>query len=335
MTLAATVLATTAAFFAAAGAPPDQTVLAPTQIEELAAGENEGALRRVAFTTRCQAPRVWGLAGGIVTPLSGYSPCSSHQDGGVYGLSFGTWVAAWATYAGNPRRHSLWLAFHRWPRWRAPTRVAIVAESIRGPTPFVVGEGRQNSVSYALGRRVYRAGSYGRRFLWEAPARPLSLSASLGRVAVRRADGPVTVVTDYGVDRSYAYAPGEALATKLYGEYLVVLRRRALDWYGLVGKRDTLPLPAARSYGDGYCGVRRCVRASLRLEDLDRDLVVYVLGREVHVLRLTDRVDVVVRRPVGGPVEAQLEGSGLAYSSGRSVFWVPRREIDRLLARGQ
>ena len=69
----------------------------------------------------------------------------------------------------------------------------------------------------------------------------------------------------------------------------------------------------------------------MRLADLQGDLAVYVAGREVHVLRVTDGRDVVVRRPAVGPVHAQLESTGLFYSSGRNVNFVPRSELNRRL----
>jgi hypothetical protein len=114
-----------------------------------------------------------------------------------------------------------------------------------------------------------------------------------------------------------------------------VLRVGALDVYSQL--RDTLrswPVPAARSYGDDHCGSIRCPLAALRLADLHGELAVYVLGRELHVLRVTDGTDVIVRRPTSGPVHAQLEAPGLSYSAGRRVFFIPRRELDRRLRSG-
>jgi hypothetical protein len=117
-----------------------------------------------------------------------------------------------------------------------------------------------------------------------------------------------------------------------YGRRVVVLRDGRLDWHDYVpAQTRTLRLPRARSYGDGFCGRPPCTPAELRLEDLHRDLVVYVLHRQIHVLRLSDGKDVVVRTPGKGPVEAQIEGSGLSYSAARIISFVPMPQVTKLL----
>jgi hypothetical protein len=55
--------------------------------------------------------------------------------------------------------------------------------------------------------------------------------------------------------------------------------------------------------------------ARLRLTDAENGIAVYVLGREIHLLRLSDGAATVVRPPATrGTVEAQLERSGLFYA---------------------
>jgi hypothetical protein len=54
--------------------------------------------------------------------------------------------------------------------------------------------------------------------------------------------------------------------------------------------------------------------ATLRLEDYQAGIAVYVVGRAVHLLRLSDGRDVPIRAPGPGPVQAQLAPSGLFYS---------------------
>jgi hypothetical protein len=74
-------------------------------------------------------------------------------------------------------------------------------------------------------------------------------------------------------------------------------------------------LPAARSAGDDVCGdPSGCRAAALRLADYQDGIAVYVAGRTVHLLRLSDRRDATIRAPGVGPVHAQLEPSGLFYS---------------------
>jgi hypothetical protein len=84
-------------------------------------------------------------------------------------------------------------------------------------------------------------------------------------------------------------------------------------------------LPPARSAGDDVCGdPSGCRAAALRLADYQGGVAIYVTGRVVHLLRLSDRRDVTIRAPGVGPVHAQLEPSGLFYSYGRGrVAFVP------------
>src|SRR5207244_7726194 len=75
-------------------------------------------------------------------------------------------------------------------------------------------------------------------------------------------------------------------------------------------------LPASKSAGDDVCAdPSGCSLAALRLADYQDGIAVYVVGRAVHLLRLSDRRDVTIRAPGVGPVHAQLEPSGLFYSS--------------------
>ena len=74
-------------------------------------------------------------------------------------------------------------------------------------------------------------------------------------------------------------------------------------------------LPLSRLAGDDVCGdPNGCRLAALRLADYQNGIVVYLAGRAVHLLRLSDRRDVAIRAPGVGPVHAQLEPSGLFYS---------------------
>src|SRR5204862_6707742 len=74
-------------------------------------------------------------------------------------------------------------------------------------------------------------------------------------------------------------------------------------------------LPSSSSSGDAVCGdPSGCRLSALRLEDFQSGIAVYVVGRDVHLLRLADRSDVRIRPPGIGPVHAQLEAPGLFYS---------------------
>jgi hypothetical protein len=331
------VLACVAIVATAAGAsePSARSFEATARVTEFAAGEYG---RELAFASTCGAPRLWIVGTPRPTALDVIRPCS--RGGAPYALSHAGRVLGWGRRdAGG---FSFWLAlasldtgsFHRRAR-----RIAISAPDQSGGA-LLVGEGRGNAVPYAVGRTVYLAsqdtetGEPFKERIAELPSRPLWLSRTAGVIAVRRADGPVVILEESfrALLRTYDYRPDVVRAAKLYGRRVVVLRDGRLDWHDYVPARTrTLRLPPARSYGDGFCGRPPCTRAELRLEDLHRDLVVYVLRRQIHVLRLTDGKDVVVRTPDKGPVEAQIEGSGLSYSAGRAISFVPMRRVTQLL----
>jgi hypothetical protein len=267
-------------------------------------------------------------------------PCP--RSGRTYGLSHAGRIVSWGRQSVDG--FSFWLALPSLDTGtfrRSAHRTALVGAAAGSGAALLVGEGRGNGVPYAVGSRLYLAwqdtetGRPGRRRIIELPASPLWLSRSgTGNIAVQLADGRMLILNESfpQTRRSYDYRPGVVRAAKLYGSRLVVLSRGRLEWHDAVSAETrTLRLPRARSYGDGFCGRPPCTRAELRLEDLHRDLVVYILRRQIHVLRLTDGRDVVVRAPDEGPVEAQLEGNGLSYSAGRSIAFVPMSHVTKLL----
>lgn len=321
-----------------AGARTSLSVFAPAPVAVLAA---EGELgQRIAFFSSaanggCGAVRVWKP--GRPALRLGPVPCGPRTSTGrgAYGLSFGVPVL-WATYTGgNFREHTLWRSFpkDRELGYGAARRVANVTHDVAEDSPLLLGEGDGAWATYAVGRTAF-ALSRARRLSRALPARPLGLIAHGPYLTVRRADGPVSIYADWQQDEIglIDYPPGKAVALKAHGRSIAVLRRGALDVLDVDGRlADTVRLPAARSYGDDHCGTVQCPLAELRLADLQGRLAVYIHGRAIHVLRWTDGTDVVVRRPATGPVHAELEATGLSYSSGRRVFFIPRSEIDRRL----
>ena len=330
----------------APAAPSDRSVLAPAAVTELAADGERGA--RIAFRTRapgsrCEHVRVWSLSQRSVTHLGRGAPCGpvTSTGSGLYGLSFGRETAAWATYTGgNIREYSLWLVTSRGRRddlVPRPRRVASIRRDVDAPSPLVVGSG-DGSLSYAVDAAVYVLTAEDRRLVGRVTSPAVALDFAYPYFAATQADGSVTVLLegDARPALQLTYEPGTVRAVKLHGSTVVVLRRGALEVHAVHGSlRATWTLPAARSYGDGACGVPFCPRAELRLEDVHGNLAVYVLRNEVHLLRLTDGRDVVIRRPVGGPVEAQLEATGLSLSAGRRVAFVPLAEVQRALVKAE
>jgi hypothetical protein len=324
-----------------AAARSDLSVMALAPVTMLAADGELG--QRVAFLSAtanggCGAVALWKV-GRSVRQL-GPVPCGPRTSTGrgAYGLSFGG-VLLWATYTGgNIREHTLWRSVreglpYRFGRGRPVLRVS---HDVDDRSPLLVGEGDDPWAAYAVGDTAYVL-SAENSHRWQLPARPLGLIAHGPYLTVRRGDGPVSVYADWQRDEiaRIDYAPGEAVAVKAHSGLVAVLRRGALDVRNVYGKvPKTIPLPAARSYGDDHCGAVRCTLAELRLADLQGNLAVYIHGRAIHVLRWPDLHDVVLRRPATGPVHAELEATGLSYSSGKRVSFIPRSEIDRRLRSG-
>lgn len=322
---------------ARASAPFDGSFEATATVTEFAAGEYS---RELAFASECGAPRVWTV--GTLRPivLDATRPCS--ETGAIYGLSHAGRIVSWGRRGAGG--FSFWLALPSLDTGNFPRSangIAMVRARAPSGEALLVGEGRGNAVPYAVGNAVNLVSQHTdtgkpfRKRIIELPAPPLWLSRSgTGRIAIRLADGGVLILNESfpEIRRTYHYGPGVVRAAKLYGSRLVILRDGRLDWYDAVpAPTRTLRLPRARSYGDGFCGRPPCARAELRLEDLHRDLVVYVLGRQIHILRLTDGKDVVVRTPDEGPVEAQIEGNGLSYSAGRAISFLPMPQVTKLL----
>jgi hypothetical protein len=139
----------------------------------------------------------------------------------------------------------------------------------------------------------------------------LAVMRSGDDVAVRAPDGTVV----------YAGTFAGLRAARIDAGVLLVLTRvgttNSLWTVDMSSGRRSGPwsLPASRSAGDDVCGdPSGCRLAALRLADYQDGIAVYVAGRGVHLLRLSDRRDVTIRAAGVGPVHAQLEPSGLFYS---------------------
>jgi hypothetical protein len=149
------------------------------------------------------------------------------------------------------------------------------------------------------------------------------LAVGGGRVATTAGDQGVEVRSADGTPLYAGVLPGAMRATRVDGGVLLVLTRAgnqnslwAVDTNTADGRRSgPWALPPSTSSGDAVCGdPSGCPLAALRLEDFQSGIAVYVVGRDVHLLRLSDKRDVRIRAPGLGPVHAQLEPSGLFYS---------------------
>ena len=305
-----------------AAAATDRSVAAPANVTGLAAEGGRIAFLSAGANGGCGALRAWSPPARKSSVVRLACGPRTSTGRGAYGLSLAG-GPVWATYTGgNIREHRV---------WRRGRRIAEVSHDVDLPSPLFVGQ----HGAYAVGDQVTVVNAMGRS-TWQLADRPVGLAAGLPFTVARLASGPVVLVDSAGQETArYDYERGAARAARVFRTRVAVLRAGAIDVYS--GERDTLrtwQLPGAASYGDDYCGVVRCPLAALRLADLSGDLVVYVRGRELHVLRVTDGTDVIVRRPTVGPVHAQLEVQGLSYSAGRRVFFIPRAALNRRLRSG-
>lgn len=166
-----------------------------------------------------------------------------------------------------------------------------------------------------------------KQLLLASPDELTVLSVAAGRILVRRADGSLELRrADGSLARAFPFRRGEVRAALLDASELVVLDHgSSLTWrvYDLVsGEQKRV-----------FAAPGRAIAA-----DVERGLLVYTVGRVVHVLRLADGRKAIFKAPVvrmryvdPAPVLAQIEPSGLFYSyqvrrEGR-VRFVPFGEI--------
>jgi hypothetical protein len=323
-----------------AAAGTDRSVRTPQPVRALAA---EGQVQRIAFLTAatgggCGA--VWVWRPGVRVQQLAPTPCgpTTSTGRGLYGLSFGEATALWVSYTGgNFREHSVWLARRKssGPELGRARRVAFVTHDAAESSPVLVGEGDAGVSTYAIGAKMHLATIDAvRSFMLES--RPASVAVSSPYAIARLEAGPIVVYDQSGLEQTrFDYGRGVARAVKGSGSQLVVLRVGAVDLHHVErGRIRSWPVPRAGSSGDDHCGSERCALAEVRLADLQGPLAVYMHGRAIHILRVTDGKDVVIRRPEAGPVHAELEASGLSYSAGRRVYFIPRSEVDRRLRSG-
>jgi hypothetical protein len=155
--------------------------------------------------------------------------------------------------------------------------------------------------------------------IWESGLKITSLAVvavDAGHIATQQPDGSVTIYSAAGsVLKKIAVPTGKFSGFALQGSQLATVRDDKLELYDVDGGTlaNTLPLAA----GSVLC-------------DLQNGLAVYLNGRKIRVLRLSDGKKLTFSPPGKGSVDAQIESSGLFYSynykAGRSpgrVVFVP------------
>jgi hypothetical protein len=138
------------------------------------------------------------------------------------------------------------------------------------------------------------------------------LAADAGRIAARTDDGVSLFNSSGGRLRDFAVTRVRAGA--LSGNRLAVRVPGAIEIY------DT---------GSAQLASRLAVANGLRLEDLDRGILVTASGSTVRLRRLRDGRTTTIRRK--RIAHAQLEQSGLFVASGRRVTFTPMSDILRRL----
>ena len=135
------------------------------------------------------------------------------------------------------------------------------------------------------------------------------LAVDAGRIAVRTKTGLRLLTADGAILRDFDL---KASAAALSGNRLAVRTANAVEVYDTGSGQRTARFPAT---------------SHLRLEDLDRDILVTASGRTVTLRRLGDGRTTTIR--AGGTARAQLEPPGLFVAAGRRVTFTPMREVLR------
>jgi hypothetical protein len=129
------------------------------------------------------------------------------------------------------------------------------------------------------------------------------VAVAAGRILVRRAGGSLELRKANGrLLHTFPFEPKEVRGAVLDTSELVVLdRSNGLTWrvYDPASGHEKSALPA----------VPHAVAA-----DVEHGLLVYTIGRVVHVLRLSDGREKLFVSPAVFPVQAQIEPSGLFYA---------------------
>ena len=150
------------------------------------------------------------------------------------------------------------------------------------------------------------------------------VAVDAGRFATQQPSGSVTIYSATGsVSKEIAVPTGKFSGFALQGSQLATVRDGKLELYDADSGTLVKTIPLA---------------AGSVLHDLQNGLVVYLDGRKIRVLRLSDGKKLTFSPPGMGSVDAQIESSGLFYSynykGGRSpgrVVFVPFATLQKKL----
>jgi hypothetical protein len=319
-------------------------------VSELAADGGRVAILVRTKTGSCTRDRVavWAPGTRSFVPI-GASACvgSTSTGAGLFGVALaGTRVAYVRFAGGNTRELQLRMATIAHPRTATVASASFALDQQQGTyIGRLAGDGSLLAFDWwnecapcaqatpvaprsAIFRVVPSGAACPNAGLGALPrCRPVTAGAGAIRLL---AVGGGRVVTRAGDDVAVRALDGTEVwsdtfaglrAARIDGDVLLVLVRAGTQtslWTVDVSsgvRSGPWKLPASRSAGDSVCGdPSGCRVPTLRLEDYQDGIAVYVVGRAVHLLRLSDRRDATIPAPGLGPVHAQLEPSGLFYS---------------------
>jgi hypothetical protein len=180
---------------------------------------------------------------------------------------------------------------------------------------------RGNPVGFHIyNEKMWRVVGQRKRLVCATRGESTTLSVAAGRVLVHRAYGTLELRrADGRLLHKIRFEPDEVRGAVLDArEFVVLTHDHGLTWrvFDVRSGHQIGALPA---------------EPHAVATDVERGLLVYTIGRVVHVLRLSDARQRAFVAPVHYPVQAQLEPSGLFYSyplrgEGR-VRFVPYDEI--------
>jgi Tol biopolymer transport system component len=236
----------------------------------------------------------FGLAGDRVATTS-VSPA----------MGIDSWFVGWASVR-IPAGASTGTTFAGWPGPCCSTPLEHVAGDgsllvVDGWGPCRISQSPPCASEPKFNGRIYRVTESGAVVPVVSDAGPLTLlSVDRDRIAVDRENGTLQLFRGDGTPLiAVTYGPARLLGAALAGADLVVLTTDGLaDYDSSTGELRHL----------------RAVPSGARLADAAAGLAVYLVGTEIHVLRLADGREIIIRPPTQGPVLAQLEESGLFYS---------------------
>jgi hypothetical protein len=126
------------------------------------------------------------------------------------------------------------------------------------------------------------------------------VAVNAGRIATQQPDGSVTIYSAAGgALKKISIPTGKFSGFALEGSQLATFRDDKLELYDVDSGALAKTIPLA---------------AGSKLRDLQNGLIVYVSGRKIRVLRLSDGKKLTFSPPGKGAVDAQIERSGLFYS---------------------